>query len=174
MITRLTTLNGADPILNLAPNRYVAIINVLGVLVNNPTPAQPAVPATTVAQQNVNPYPVTVVITGGTMTVVAVNGTQVGTGAGTYLVPAGGTITLTYSVAPTGYVWSNASPGGNSNVILTTTAGEGQNAGLEGAGTVLQPGMSVRHYGQDDMFVSAIGAGTPPYVSVIQVFEHAD
>lgn len=73
-----------------------------------PTPSQPAVPASTVAQQNPNGYPVNVVISGGTITAVTVNGVQVGTGAGTYLVSSGGTIAVTYSVAPT-WVWSNAS-----------------------------------------------------------------
>lgn len=74
---------------------------------NQPIPAvtQPAVPASTVNQQNANPFPVQVVITGGTITVVSVNGLQVGTGAGTYTVPAGGTISITYSVAPT-WAWS--------------------------------------------------------------------
>jgi hypothetical protein len=43
----------------------------------------PAIPASTVAVQNPNSLPVTVVITGGTMTAVVVNGTTVGTGAGT-------------------------------------------------------------------------------------------
>jgi hypothetical protein len=70
------------------------------------TPSQPAVPASTVAQQNVNQYPVQVVISGGTVTAVFVNGIQVGAGDGTYTVPANGSISITYSVAPT-WVWSN-------------------------------------------------------------------
>jgi hypothetical protein len=49
--------------------------------------------------------PVQVVITGGTMTAVVINGVTVGTGAGTYTVPAFGTITMTYSVAPS-WAWS--------------------------------------------------------------------
>lgn len=67
----------------------------------------PSVPLSTVAQSNPNPFTAKVVITGGTMTNVSVNGATVGTGAGTYLVPAFGTITMTYSVAPT-WAWSNA------------------------------------------------------------------
>lgn len=76
---------------------------------SNPTPSQPAVPASTVAVQNTNSYPVNVVISGGTITQVLVNGIVVGTGAGTYLVSSGGSISITYSVAPT-WVWSNANP----------------------------------------------------------------
>jgi hypothetical protein len=47
----------------------------------------------------------TVVITGGTMTAVKVGSAQVGTGAGTYTVPGGTPITLTYSAAPT-WAWT--------------------------------------------------------------------
>jgi hypothetical protein len=75
----------------------------------NPTPSQPAVPATGVAQQNANAYPVSVAIAanGATITAVTVNGVQVGSGAGTYTVPAGGSISIAYSVATPTWVWSN-------------------------------------------------------------------
>ncbi len=43
-------------------------------------------------------------VTGGTVTGVDVNGVSAGTGDGTYTVPAGQTISLTYSVAPT-WTW---------------------------------------------------------------------
>lgn len=65
----------------------------------------PAVPATTVAAANPSSTLATVVVTGGTVTNVAVNGVSVGTGDGTYTVPPGGTIALTYSVAPT-WTWT--------------------------------------------------------------------
>ena len=79
--------------------------------VTNPVPSQPAVPATGVAQQNVNSYPVQVVISpnGATITNVSVNGITVGTAAGTYVVPAFGSISIAYSVATPTWVWSNAS-----------------------------------------------------------------
>lgn len=63
----------------------------------------PSVPASGTPVTNPSPLPVSVVITGGTMTNVVVNGVSVGTGAGTYTLPAGAAITLTYTVAPT---WS--------------------------------------------------------------------
>lgn len=87
----------------------------------NPTPAgasftvpgsgtvvTPAVPATTVAQQNASNQAVQVVISpnGATITAVTVNGVVVGTAAGTYTVPAGGTISITYTVATPTWVWS--------------------------------------------------------------------
>jgi hypothetical protein len=93
------------------------------------THSQPAVPASTVAQQNTNSYPVTVVISGGTATATFVNGIQVGGGDGTFIVPSGGAISVTYSVAPT-WVWSNASPSFATKVgaavSLYTTSDESQ------------------------------------------------
>jgi hypothetical protein len=57
--------------------------------------------ATTVAAPNPNPVPVSVTITGGTVTVIAVNGVVTGLTTGTFTVPAFGSITITYSAAPT-------------------------------------------------------------------------
>ena len=56
--------------------------------------------ATTVASVNPNPVPVNVTVTGGTVTVIAVNGITTGLTTGTFLIPAAGSITITYSVAP--------------------------------------------------------------------------
>lgn len=104
---------GAQRILNRSLRRYEARLSVISggqVLVNNPTPSQPAVPATGVAQENNNSYPVQVVISanGATITNVSVNGVTVGTSAGTYVVPADGSISIAYSVAVPTWVWSNA------------------------------------------------------------------
>lgn len=65
---------------------------------------QPAVPATTVAYTNILNADATAFITGGTVTVIAIGGQATGLTAGTFRVPAGQTITLTYSVAPT-WLW---------------------------------------------------------------------
>lgn len=65
----------------------------------------PAVPASGTPVTNTSPAAATVTITGGTLSNVAVNGSTAGTGDGTYTVPAGGTITLTYTVAPT-WAWT--------------------------------------------------------------------
>lgn len=65
----------------------------------------PAIPATGVAQFNNNAQGVNVTVTGGTVTVIAVNGNATGLTSGTVFVPAAGTITLTYSVAPT-WTWA--------------------------------------------------------------------
>jgi hypothetical protein len=64
----------------------------------------PAVPASTVALPNPFPFACLVAVRGGTVTGVAVDGTTIGTVAGTFVVPSGSTITLTYSVAPT-WTW---------------------------------------------------------------------
>lgn len=73
----------------------------------------PAVPATTVLQANNTGQAVNVTVTGGTLTHVfvydqagnAITGLS-GTAAGVYLVPAGCSISITYSVAPT-WAWAN-------------------------------------------------------------------
>jgi hypothetical protein len=65
----------------------------------------PAVPATTVALQNPYWRDAAVNIVGGTVTVIAVDGTATGLTSGTVIVPAGKTVTLTYSAAPT-WVWT--------------------------------------------------------------------
>jgi hypothetical protein len=64
----------------------------------------PTVPATTVAYTNAYGVDATVHITGGTVTVIAVGGVTTGLTSGSFRVPSGSTITLTYSVAPT-WVW---------------------------------------------------------------------
>ena len=68
--------------------------------------AQPAVPASGTAYTNVLNADATVHINGGTVTAIAVGGQATGLTAtpATVRVPAGQTITLTYSVAPT-WVW---------------------------------------------------------------------
>jgi hypothetical protein len=65
----------------------------------------PAVPATTVPVVSTYNWFVLVSIVGGTMSNVVINGVSVGSGAGIYVLPPFGTITLTYTVAPT-WTWS--------------------------------------------------------------------
>lgn len=65
------------------------------------TTTTPGFPATNTNVVNSNAWPVFVTIIGGTLTSVKVNNVQVGTTAGTYVVPAGQPISITYSAAPT-------------------------------------------------------------------------
>lgn len=67
--------------------------------------SQPSVPASTTAQQNTSWRDAAVTITGGTVTVINVDGTATGLTSGTVIVPAGKNITLTYSVAPSWNWW---------------------------------------------------------------------
>lgn len=62
----------------------------------------PTVPATTVAFTNPYPLAMTVILTGGTISAISVNGssTTLTTTPATVRVPLGGTITLTYTSAP--------------------------------------------------------------------------
>ena len=72
----------------------------------NPTGPQtaPAIPASGTALANPFPFDCTVYVTVGTVTAIAVGGTATGLTSGSVVVPAGETITLTYTVAPT-WVW---------------------------------------------------------------------
>jgi hypothetical protein len=102
-----------------------------------PALVQPAVPATTVQAQNVNAYPVQVVIgaNGATISNVSVNGVTAGTAAGTYVVPAFGFISIAYTVATPTWAWTNAAPGAvpvngelatwNGSTTLTNTVASG-------------------------------------------------
>lgn len=95
---------------------------VQSILVSSPSaPAvtTPAVPATTVTAPNSNNFPCQVVIAanGATITAVTVNAVGVGTTAGTYVVPAGGTISITYTVATPTWVWSALYAGVSGNPI---------------------------------------------------------
>jgi hypothetical protein len=65
----------------------------------------PGVPASTTPLTNTTGVDATVYLNGGTVSAVAVGGTSTGQGTNTpYRVPAGQTITLTYTVAPT-WAW---------------------------------------------------------------------
>ena len=65
---------------------------------------RPSVPASGTAQGNPNPFPCLVTVEGGAVSEIEVGGVSTGLTSGTFLVPASdGTITLTYTTAPT---WS--------------------------------------------------------------------
>lgn len=87
------------------------------------TVASPAVPLSgspsTNLVANTTGTVVAVTITAGTLTFVYVNGVQVGTTAATYLVPIAGTISITFSVAPT---WAWALPAISAGVSAGGTA----------------------------------------------------
>ena len=57
--------------------------------------------STGAAVANPNPVAVSVTISGGTVTQIAISGANTGQTSGTFTVPAGGTVAVTYSVAPT-------------------------------------------------------------------------
>jgi hypothetical protein len=100
--------------------------------------ALPAVPATGVAQQNTTNQAQTVVINanGATITNVSVNGITVGTAAGTYVVPAYGSISIAYSVAVPTWTWT---------ATQTFTLGQQVGVGIYPAtkSVFLQPGEQI-------------------------------
>jgi len=140
----------------------------------NPTPSQPSVPATGVAQQNPNSYPVQVVISanGATITNVSVNGITAGTAAGTYVVPAYGAISIAYSVATPTWVWSYDGP-------QTTAAAAGIRISHElgdldvGLGALIKPGSYQRlNHFQDELFAVSADSNAQ-VVSIITIYEIA-
>jgi hypothetical protein len=90
--------------------------------------AAPAFPATTVAVANPYATPVAAAISanGATITNVSVSGATAGTAAGTYVIPVGGTISCTYTVATPTWTWAlpvtsaSASAGGTSLTFAPT------------------------------------------------------
>lgn len=64
----------------------------------------PTVPGSTVAYTNTYGFDCTVYVNGGTVSAVAINGATTGQTSGMFRVPAGQTITLTYSSVPT-WTW---------------------------------------------------------------------
>lgn len=87
--------------------------------IGDPSVAAPGVPASNTAVTNTTGTIVAVTVSSGTLTSVKVNGSQVGTTDGTYYVPAGSNISITYSVAPT---WTWALPVTNGAMAAGATA----------------------------------------------------
>lgn len=78
--------DSAGPVVTAAPNLFTTAMTLA---------------ATGVASVNPNPVPVSVTISGGTVTQIAINGSNTGQTSGTFTVPVAGSITVTYSVGPT-------------------------------------------------------------------------
>lgn len=101
-------IGGPTSIANLASGAIIAAPAAAGA--GGTSLSAPAVPATTVPA--VNNYHGTVDVTisanGATITNVSVNGVTVGTGAGTYSVPAHGTISIAYTVATPTWTWAGS------------------------------------------------------------------
>jgi hypothetical protein len=79
----------------------------------------PSVPASGTPVTNTSPVAATVVVSGGTVSNVVVNGVSVGTGDGTYTVPSGQAVTLTYSAAPT-WTWTLQTVNGAQSYLQVT------------------------------------------------------
>lgn len=67
--------------------------------------SKPAIPASTVPAVNNSDHLMWVEITGGTVTVVAVDGTTTGRTSGAFFLRPGSSIAITYSVVPTSWKW---------------------------------------------------------------------
>jgi len=79
--------------------------------------------ATGVAVANPNPVAQSVTISGGTVTGISISGVSTGQTTGTFTVPAGGTISVTYSVAPSFTVADIPPAGGTYPFVSGVLAG---------------------------------------------------
>jgi hypothetical protein len=71
---------------------------------------------------NPNPVPVSVTISGGTVSQIAISGVNTGQTSGTFTIPVGGSITVTYSVAPT-FTMADIAPAAGWPFVNSVTAG---------------------------------------------------
>jgi hypothetical protein len=98
-----TFLSGSGQLLNGAANlKFVNAETPRGVLTGG---AAPSVPSSGVALVNGSGRDAAVIVTGGTVSGIEVNGNSVGVTSGTIYVPASMTITVTYTSAPT-WTWT--------------------------------------------------------------------
>lgn len=101
---------GADYADLTVPNTFTkavtvdALLTAKGIATNGAAPATPAVPATGVALANATGANVVIYLSGGTVTAVAIAGVATGLTVGSFILRAGDSITITYSVAPT-WIW---------------------------------------------------------------------
>jgi hypothetical protein len=125
------------------------------------TMAAPAVPASGVAVQNTASQAYTVVIaTTGTITAVTVNGITVGAAAGTYVVPAYGAISVTWSGASPTWTWTATSS--SSPVYVSVPGAAARAIPFIGAGmdTAVLYGISAAGGQVVSWITAATGSGT--------------
>jgi hypothetical protein len=111
--------------------------------------------ATGVASYNNNAFGVNQTITGGTVTAIAINGVTTGLTSGVFYVPAGGTVTVTYSVAPTTFTTAAAVPIGNTvGYVLIGSRSQVMN----GQGAQIQNGFGTVTEGTQETWMTSDGS----------------
>lgn len=166
--------NGTSPVpsqlCQRSTRRRKARIYILGLGSGTlPVPAQPAVPASGTAIQNLNTFPVDVQINGGTISNVAVNGINMFSATGLYLVPAGGSIAVTYTVAPT-WVWSNASGLAATSIVYNSRPDSLTGPNPQG-GVITTFPFQIEWENQQPLYACAVGGG--PVSAIVQDEQYA-
>jgi|SRR5215831_3470084 len=110
--------NGVQ-ILQRRPNRYKAVVTVQSLTTSFLAVNQIPLGATGVATFNNNSVGVFVTISGGTVSQINIGGTNTNLTSGTFFVPPGNTVTVTYTVAPT---MTTAFPAGVAPAASVATA----------------------------------------------------
>lgn len=180
--TYLASSTVPELIAGRAMGRKLLYINVIASqATQQTTPAINQIPlgANGVASYNNNSVGVNQTISGGTVTAIAINGTTTGLTSGVFFVPAGGTVTVTYSVAPSTFTTAGiavTSPVTTANVVLCDTQADAISAARWTqvgtiAGTVLQAGQQEQLFHTDEVWLVCLPNGTPPLVSTTTEFE---
>lgn len=145
-------------ILQRRTKRYKAKVSIVSLPAILTTITAPAVPATGVAQQNLNASPVQVVISpnGATITAVTINGVVAGTAAGTYIVPGFGSIAISYTVAIPTWTWQVI---GTGTVIVNSKLDPLQGANPQGATYAAAGTQCLEWDTQQPLYAIGIGGG---------------
>lgn len=142
------TIPGPDSGYLWAPKMFAVTVNGLV----STTPAVNAIPlgASGVATYNNNSVGVNLTISGGTVSQIAINGTNTNLTSGTFFVPAGGTVTVTYTVAPT--TFATAGIAVTSQPFVNVYAGDNANSAPIATGQCIN-GVFVYSWGSCDVVI---------------------
>lgn len=186
VLKTLLTSSSPQQILSQTRARQYANVSVMYPATNgSSTPAvnQIVLGANGVAAYNNNSVGVNQTISGGTVTAIAINGTTTGLTSGVFFVPAGGTVTVTYSVAPSTFTTAGipvSVPLVGSPVIFGKSEADVQNIITENAdnsvigATFLVPPNEVFHTeGTTELWCACLGPNFP-YVSALMEVEAKD
>ena len=130
-VSALSTIGGGPALIDVTPINSSANQRIGGLRSGDlqfttffefagPAGSAPSFPLTTVPYVSLFPVSVLVTITGGTVTEVAVNGSEVLTGDGTLLLPPFGSIVVTYTGSPS-WTWTTQGTEHDALSVLPTT-----------------------------------------------------
>lgn len=127
----------------------------LGNTIAAPAVNQIPLAASGVASYNNNSVGVNQTITGGTVTAIAINGVTTGLTSGVFFVPAGGTVTVTYTVAPTTFTTAGIAVAGTPSSAYVQIGSRARVQNNQGA--QIQAGMRVPYDNSQELWAASDG-----------------